>query len=130
MKAYNTVFRLKAVFLAIVMIFQSCAASYQGSYTLPQALAANREAQITTISNEQIEYKKIDTLNGKWVGQKVVNERLVYEPLNTQTITKIELKRTKESASKEGRKVIGIIATVALLGILLLNADFDLSKSN
>ena len=126
MKKLKLNYKFLAFFLIVVIIFQSCAATYQGSYTLPEALAANRKVQITTISNNRIEYQKIDTLNGRWAGQKVMNDRLVYELINPKTITNIKLHRSNAAEAKEGQMVLGVIATVALVGIVLATAKIGL----
>ncbi|MBT8268568.1 MAG: hypothetical protein KJN59_05035 [Bacteroidia bacterium] len=112
----------------MIIIIQSCASTYQGSYTLPEALASERKARITIQDNERIEYQKIDTLKGQWVGQKAIDNRIVLEPIIPNRITKIELGPSPVAQAKEGQKALGIIlGGVLLIGLMVIavsNADF------
>lgn len=118
-------FQLKAIaiFLSILLFLESCGANYTGSYTLMEAYNSNSATRITTVNKEKFEYSKIDTLNGQFVGQKFTNDnQLVNEPLNTKAITKIELKRSKESSSREGLIILGAIVGVVLVIVALTSA--------
>jgi len=121
MKTKKLYFRIIAYFLSILIFFQSCA-SYQGSYTMMDAFKSKREVKLLTNRNNQLEYRKIDTLDGNWVGVKLTNSKLEYEPIDTQSIVKIQLKRSKQSEQKEGRIIIGIIAGIVLGIVLLVSA--------
>lgn len=115
MKTEKTVFKLKALFLAIVIILQGCA-SYQGSYTLQEALNAEGKVQITSIENEKFVYKTIDTLQGQWVGEKILkNNKTKLEVLKPETITKIEFERSAKAERAEGVTILTIIALPVLV---------------
>ena len=121
MRKYNYSFRFISIFLSLIIILQGCASTYQGSYTLPEALASERKVRITTHDYERIEYQKIDTLKGQWVGQKTIDNRVVLEPIIPNRITKIELGPTQETQAKVGQKALGILAVVVLLTFLFVN---------
>jgi len=121
MKTKKLCFRIIAYFLSILILFQSCA-SYQGSYNMMDAFKSKREVKLLTNRNNHLEYRKIDTLDGNWVGVKLTNSKLEYEPIDTQSIVKIKLKRSKQSEQKEGRIIIGIIAGIVLGIVLLVSA--------
>ncbi|MCK5400935.1 MAG: hypothetical protein KAJ28_04810 [Flavobacteriaceae bacterium] len=121
--------RIVTFFLSILLIFQSCA-SYKGSYTLQEAFETNRKVQILTITNEKLEYQKIDTLNGQWVGQKLINNTdLVYDPISPQTIRNIQVMRSKQDEKKEGRVILiiigGVVLTIIALVIGVNNTDLS-----
>lgn len=127
MKTNKFYYRIIAVFFSALILVQSCA-SYQGSYTMMDALRSKREVKITTITNDKLEYRKIDTLNGQWVGQKLTNNnKLIYEPIDTQSVVKIEMKRSKQSEKKEGLIVVGIIGAVVLVIVGLVHAVNNMS---
>ena len=122
MKTYDYPFRIISIFLSLIIIFQSCASTYKGSYTLTEAMASERKVRITTHDYERIEYQKIDTLKGQWVGQKEMDNRIVLEPIIPNRISKIELGPTPQAQAKEGQKALGVIAGVALLAVLFFTA--------
>ena len=122
MKSSNSFYKIMVYFLSTLLIVQSCASTYKGSYTLPEALASKRKVQITTHDNERLKYQKVDTLKGQWVGERVIDNRIVLEPIIPNRITKIELGPTTEAQAKEGRIAIGIIAGAALFIILISGA--------
>ena len=122
MKSIKIHLKTIAVFLSVILLFENCSSSYSGSYTLMDAYNSKRGTRITTVNHEKNEYSKIDTINGIFVGQKYTNNTLVNEPLNTKAITKVELKRTKESSSNEGLIILGVIAGVVLVIIGLTSA--------
>jgi len=123
MKTIKNQLKVVAIFLSAILLFQSCVANYSGSYTLMEAYNSKRATRITTVNNDKFEYSKIDTLNGQFVGQKYTSDnQLVNEPFSTKAITKIELKRTKESSSKEGLIILGAIVGVVLVIVALTSA--------
>jgi len=122
MKKNRLYFSLIAYFFSLSILFQSCAV-YQGSYTMMDAFKSEREVKLVTNKNEQLEYQKIDTLNGQWVGVKLTNNnKSEYEYINTPSIVKIQIKRSKKSEQKEGLIVVGIIAGVVLGTVLFISA--------
>ena len=119
--------RIIANFFSILIVFQSCA-TYQGNYTMMDAFKSKKGVKLLTNGNEQIEYQKIDTLNGQWVGLKITNDdKLEYEPINTQSIVKIQIKRSKKSEQNEGLIIIGIMAGVVLVILGLISAANNIS---
>ena len=119
--------RIIANFFSILIVFQSCA-TYQGNYTMMDAFKSKKGVKLLTNGNEQIEYQKIDTLNGQWVGLKIINDdKLEYEPINTQSIVKIQIKRSKKSEQNEGLIIIGIMAGVVLVILGLISAANNIS---
>ena len=127
MRKYNYSFRFISIFLSLIIILQGCASTYQGSYTLPEALVSERKVRITTHDYERIEYQKIDTLKGQWVGQKTIDNRVVLEPIIPNRITKIELGPTQEAQAKEGQTALAIIGGVVLLTLLFYTAIGNVS---
>lgn len=119
--------RIIANFFSILIVFQSCA-TYQGNYTMMDAFKSKKGVKLLTNGNEQIEYQKIDTLNGQWVGLKIINDdKLEYEPINTQSIVKIQIKRSKKSEQNEGLIIVGIMAGVVLVILGLISAANNIS---
>jgi len=119
--------RIIANFFSILIVFQSCA-TYQGNYTMMDAFKSKKGVKLLTNGNEQIEYQKIDTLNGQWVGLKITNDdKLEYEPINTQSIVKIQIKRSKKSEQNEGLIIVGIMAGVVLVILGLISAANNIS---
>lgn len=119
--------RIIANFFSILIVFQSCA-TYQGNYTMMDAFKSKKGVKLLTNGNEQIEYQKIDTLNGQWVGLKITNDdKLEYEPINTQSIVKIQIKRSKKSEQNEGLMIVGIMAGVVLVILGLISAANNIS---
>lgn len=119
--------RIIANFFSILIVFQSCA-TYQGNYTMMDAFKSKKGVKLLTNGNEQIEYQKIDTLNGQWVGLKITNDdKLEYEPINTQSIVKIQIKRSKKSEQNEGLIIVGIMAGVVLVVLGLISAANNIS---
>lgn len=119
--------RIIANFFSILIVFQSCA-TYQGNYTMMDAFKSKKGVKLLTNGNEQIEYQKIDTLNGQWVGLKIINDdKLEYEPINTQSIVKIQIKRSKKSEQNEGLIIVGIMAGVVLVVLGLISAANNIS---
>ncbi|MFK2818724.1 hypothetical protein U0L90_01245 [Flavobacteriaceae sp. LMIT009] len=114
MKTITLYSKLVALSLSLLLILQSCVASYQGSYTLTDALNFNRKIKIKT-TDSQIVYSDIDTLNGKWIGQKQANNSVVYDTINPESIVKIQLERSKQSESKEGLIILGAIVGAVLI---------------
>lgn len=119
--------RIIANFFSILIVFQSCA-TYQGNYTMMDAFKSKKGVKLLTNGNEQIEYQKIDTLNGQWVALKITNDdKLEYEPINTQSIVKIQIKRSKKSEQNEGLIIVGIMAGVVLVILGLISAANNIS---
>ena len=127
MRGFNVYFKFLAFYLSAVIIIQGCASAYQGSYTLPEALASERKARITTHDNERIEYKKIDTLKGQWVGERVTGDRVVLEPIIPNRISKIELGPSAQTQAKDGQTVLAIIAGIVLMVVLVVSAASNIN---
>jgi len=81
------------------------------------AYNSKRETRITTVNHEKFKYSKIDTINGKFVGQKLINNQIVNEPLNIKAITRVELKKTKEAKNDEALFIVLVI--VSIVGLIL-----------
>lgn len=126
MKTNKLYFRIITYFFSLLILFQSCA-TYQGSYTMMDAFKSKKAVKLVTNRNNQLEYQKIDTLNGQWVGLKTVDNKLEYEPINTPSIVKIQLKRSNKSEQKEGLIIVGIIAGIVLIIVGLSSALNNIS---
>ena len=124
MKSIKINLKVIAVLLSVILLLQSCGSpsSYIGSYSLMDAYNSKRETRITTVNQEKFKYLKIDTINGKFVGQKLSNNQLVNEPLDTKAITRVELKKTKESRNNE---VLAFLLGITLLVSLILTFTID-----
>jgi len=123
MKSIENYLKSISVFLSAIILFHNCSPSYSGSYSLMDAYNSKRETRITTVNHEKFKYSKIDTINGKFVGQKHINNQIVNEPIIVQAITRVELKKTKESRNDEALFVILVIVTI--VGIILSFTDDD-----
>lgn len=126
MKTNKLYLRIITYFFSLLILFQSCA-TYQGSYTMMDAFKSKKAVKLVTNRNNQLEYQKIDTLNGQWVGLKTVDNKLEYEPINTPSIIKIQLKRSNKSEQKEGLIIVGIIAGIVLIIVGLSSALNNIS---
>ena len=124
MKSIKIHLKAIAVLLSVILLLQSCGSpsSYSGSYSLMDAYNSKRETRITTVNHEKFKYLKIDTIKGKFVGQKLSNNQLVNEPLDTKAITRVELKKTKESRNNE---VLAFLLGITLLVSLILSFTID-----
>lgn len=124
MKSIKIHLKAIAVLLSVILLLQSCGSPsyYSGSYSLMDAYNSKRETRITTVNHEKFKYLKIDTINGKFVGQKLSNNQLVNEPLDSKAITRVELKKTKES-SNDGS--LGVILAIVLLAGFILSFTID-----
>ena len=128
MKTIKTHLKEVAIILSTILMLYNCAASYQGSYTLMDTLNTNRIVKIIKVNNTEFVYQNIDTLNGAWIGEKRISgNKIVYETIDPKNITKIQLGRTKESQSKEGLVVVGVILGIGLLIFGISNMSIDLS---
>lgn len=107
--------KILSIFLSVLLFFQSCGASYKGGYTLQDALNYKRKVRIETTYGEKLEYQKVDTLKGQWVGEKLVNNHSVFEPINSNTIRDVQIHRSKQTESNEGLIILGVIAGVILI---------------
>ncbi|NNK71666.1 MAG: hypothetical protein HKO94_00605 [Flavobacteriaceae bacterium] len=126
MTSSKSYFRIIIKTLLVVFFLGGCA-TYQGSYTLPEALQANRDknrkVMITTVDNDKIEYQKIDMRDGEWVGQKVQNAgRSGFEPISPEAISKIEVERSTQTAANEGGSVLAILGVIVLIPLLIAAA--------
>lgn len=124
MKSIKIHLKAITVLLSVILLLQSCGSpsSYSGSYSLMDAYNSKRETRITTVNHEKFKYLKIDTIKGKFVGQKLSNNQLVNEPLDTKAITRVELKKTKESRNNE---VLAFLLGITLLVSLILSFTID-----
>lgn len=122
MKSIKIHLKTIAVFLSVILLFENCSSTYSGSYSLMDAYNSKRETRITTKNHEKFEYSKIDTINGKYVGQKFSNNQLVSAPLDTKAITRVELKKTKEE-SNDG--LLGVILGIVIAAGFILSFFID-----
>ena len=111
----KSVLKILSISLAVLMFFQSCGASYRGGYTLQDALYYKRKVRIETTYGKKLEYQKVDTIKGQWVGQKVANNNPVYEPININAVRDVQIHKSKQAESKEGLIILGVIAGVILI---------------
>ena len=125
MKSIKIHLKFISVFLSALLLFQSCSSSYSGSYTLMDAFNSKLETRITTINHEKFEYSKIDTINGKFVGQKLSNNQLVNEPLDTKAITKVELKKFNQESRDDANEALGIILGIVVIAGFILSFTID-----
>ena len=125
MKSIKIHLKTIAVLLSVILLFQSCSSTYSGSYTLMDAFNSKLETRITTINHEKFEYSKIDTINGKFVGQKLYNNQLVNEPLDTKAITKVELKKFNQESRDDAIEALGIILGIVVIAGFILSFTID-----
>jgi len=77
------------------------------------------------VNHEKFKYSKIDTINGKFVGQKLINNQLVNEPLDAKAITRVELKKTKESKNDEALFFLGGIILITSIVLFFIDPTSD-----
>jgi len=77
------------------------------------------------VNHEKFKYSKIDTINGKFVGQKLINNQLVNEPLDAKAITRVELTKTTESKNDEALFFLGGIILITSIVLFFIDPTSD-----
>jgi hypothetical protein len=67
-------FKLVALILGILILFQGCSVYHKGTRTLVQAVQEQKRVKITTLDNRTMHFKKVVYKDGKYYGVKKLKD--------------------------------------------------------
>lgn len=113
-----------AIFLAILICFQSCKVYHSDSVTLEQGSQEFKRAKIQTISNEILKFRGIKMENNQYYGVKKVKREIVNMPLDENNIKSVKLENeTMSTVLTIALPVTIIVGTIVVIGASLSNMD-------
>jgi hypothetical protein len=108
--------RLKtnALFLSVIIIFQSCVA-YHTTSSLEKASEEQIRTKLTKTNGERIKYKYITYEEGQFYGMNKKSGEWIKTPLDQKDISKVK-------SEDKGATIIGttVLSAIALYGLLMV----------
>lgn len=107
--------------LALLILFQGCSL-YKGSITLEEAVASQKRVKVSTSENPKpLEFKRIELVNGEYIGLPNRYDHSGEKIINKESIT--EIKEYDKTASDV--VTFAPIVIIIGIGILLFSGSSD-----
>jgi hypothetical protein len=114
------------LFLAALIILQSCKAYHKKPVTMEEAVASHKKVMITRTNGEKVRLTRIEGENAVYYGILHKSAGIVKIPLETKDISKIQLRDQTRSTIGTILIIFGALVVIILTAgaISLSNADY------
>jgi hypothetical protein len=117
MKTIKKQYKLIALVLSMLILFQGCTVYRSVSISLEQAVQNESKVRVKTNSNKKLKFKRIGNENGTYYGVKKSNGVIVKTPLDHNIINSINEKdKTLSTILSIGIPVIIVGGLIAVAG--------------
>ena len=115
--------KIVPITLVFVLLLQSCSIYKKTPVTLDEAVKANSKVVIERTNKEKIKLKKIENIDGKYVGIQKVKGETVSIPLDEKDIQSL---RVLDNSQSTVATVFLVVGSAVLITAVVIAATFDL----
>jgi hypothetical protein len=125
MKPNNKALQTIAVFLTILLLFQSCVVYHKAPTTLEHASQIKAKTKITTLTGETANYKYITLQDRQFYGVKLKSREWIKIPLDPKEIRQVLTQNKSASTWATIAIIVVPILAIAIAGGLAMEDAFD-----
>jgi hypothetical protein len=127
MDTHNKRLRAIALFLTILLLFQSCVVYHKTPTTLAIASRERMNTKVTRNNGEIVKYKYITYENGTYFGVSLTSGEWIKTPLDEEELAQVFTKDTSRSTwATIAFIAIPVIAAVIIISTLPWGSDWEL----
>lgn len=116
--------KIVPITLVFVMLLQSCSIYKKTPVTLDEAAKANSKVLVERTNKEKFKLKKIENIDGKYLGKKKVKGETVSIQLDEKDIQSI---RVLDKSKSTVATVFLVVGSAILITAVIIAATFDLN---
>lgn len=116
--------KIVPITLVFVMLLQSCSIYKKTPVTLDEAAKANSKVLVERTNKEKFKLKKIENIDGKYLGIKKVKGETVSIQLDEKDIQSI---RVLDKSKSTVATVFLVVGSAILITAVIIAATFDLN---